>query len=137
MSKCSFMLRSHFLHHLLFAHLLNISKELFNFKFLGRNGGPDKLEDFWTDVERRGDPRLLNHPMKRRPRWKRRAIPITVHVDGVPVIAVGKSGTKSLDNLSWGSLLAVGGVLTIKLWITAVSLRLVNDRYACFVCLFV
>ena len=34
--------------------------------------------------------------------WRRKAIPFAVHGDAVPVVAVGKAGTKSLDCVSYG-----------------------------------
>jgi hypothetical protein len=112
-----------FLPHIMFSFFWAKSKKLFNTKFLGPDGADQKLEDFWTELERRGDPKLVNHPMKRRKGWKRKAIPITIHGDGVPIIAVGKPGTKSFDNISWQSLLACGSALSIKLWITGVFLQ--------------
>ena len=83
-------------------------------KFLGPGGTKDTLVEFWTEVEARGDPRLHDHPMCRRPGWKSLAIPIAIHGDAVPVIAVGKAGTQSMDNISWQSLLAQGATMTVK-----------------------
>ncbi len=124
-----------FLPHLLFAHLYSKARSLFDFKMFGHNGDETRLDEFWSEVQRRRDPRLHNHPITKRKNWKRRAIPICIHGDGAPVVAVGKSGTKSLDNISWGSLLACGSILSIKLWITAVFLSLGISFI--FVCLFV
>jgi hypothetical protein len=112
-----------FLPHLTVSFLWEKFREIFVSKMLGPRGDADKLEEFWTEVERRNDPKLVNHPMKRRKNWRRRAIPITIHGDGVPVIAVGKAGTRSLDNISWQSLLACGSVISVKLWITAIFLQ--------------
>ena len=52
-----------------------------------------------------------------RPGWRRSAIPILLHGDAVPVVNVGRTGTKSLDCISWRSLLASGHTMAIKLWI--------------------
>ena len=62
----------------------------------------------------RGDPRLANHPMTRRPGWKRKAIPFAIHGDSVPVACVGRAGTKSLDCVSTNPILAKGTTLEIK-----------------------
>ena len=92
--------------HIMFAHLFASGKETFLDKLLGKQNREDQLEQFWNELERRGDPRLDNHPMTRRPGWRRKAIPFAVHGDAVPVVAVGKAGTKSLDCVSFHSVLA-------------------------------
>lgn len=45
----------------------------------------------------------------------RRAIPVSVHGDAVPVVRVGKPGSASLECLSLQSLLAEGTTLRVKL----------------------
>ncbi len=87
--------------HLLFAHIYATAKNRFNQLFVGGVGDmAAALEAFWSEVERRNDPRLKDHPMTRKRQWKRRAIPLAIHGDAVPVVAVGKHGTKSLDGIS-------------------------------------
>jgi len=100
--------------HNMIAYLYNSRPDDFVEKFLGPDGTQETLADFWTEIEARGDPRLLDHPMCKRTGWKSKAIPIALHGDAVPVIAVGKAGTQSMDNLSWQSLLARGPTMTVK-----------------------
>ena len=103
--------------HQIFTHYYHNHPEAFENKFLGTGGGPDRLEEFWDEVERRDDPRIRSHPMRRRADWKRRAIPIEIHGDEVPVIRVGKHNTASLDNVSIKGVLANGPTMAVKLWI--------------------
>ena len=49
------------------------------------------LEDFWSSVHPE-DPRLLRHPMViNKPDWRRRAVPIVIHGDGVRFTQYGNS----------------------------------------------
>jgi hypothetical protein len=50
----------------------------------------------------------------------RRAIPIAIHGDAVPVFGVGRPTTKSLDCFSWQSLLAFGHTMSIKMWMCGI-----------------
>ena len=106
--------------HVIFSYYFNFCRNLFNQLFLGPEGGADKLEAFWNAMEQNDDPRLRDHPMKSRANWKKKAVPIVVHGDAVPVISVGRSGTKSLDNLAWHSLLAHGSSVFMKLLVYAI-----------------
>ena len=80
----------------------------------GHEGTADRLQVFWSEVIRRQDPRMKEHPMCAKADWMRRAIPIVIHGDAVPVVKVGKPGTKSFDCLSWASLLSSGHTLKVK-----------------------
>ena len=64
-------------------------------------------------IERR-DPRIRFHPMCKLKHWMRRAIPISVHADAVPCVAVGKHGTRSFEVHSWQSILGKGGNKLLK-----------------------
>lgn len=104
--------------HVMFSFLFNNQKSTFMQKMAGvtesiSNMG-DKLETFWREVVKRKDPRIIRHPMCLRTGWMRRAIPLVIHGDAVPVIRVGKPGTRSLDCISFQSLLAFGPSLSIK-----------------------
>eukprot|EP00959_Pyramimonas_sp_CCMP1952_P409469 8581540-Pyramimonas_sp.AAC.1 len=94
--------------HLMFSHFYNADKSEFCNKYLGLppdgKSHSDKLEEFWRCVIERKDPRIMNHPMARVPNWQRWAIPICLHGDAVPVVRVGKPGSKSLDCISFQSL---------------------------------
>eukprot|EP00972_Heterocapsa_arctica_P109631 16139357-Heterocapsa_arctica.AAC.1 len=74
-------------------------------------GRPEIVRTFWEGVVERRDGRLRLHPMARRADWATLAVPIALHRDAVPVLAVGKAGTKSLDVFSWQSVLAQGTTL--------------------------
>lgn len=107
-----------FLPHVLFSHFYNTDRALFERLFLGRYSDASSVEGFWEELERRGDPRLLGHPMKKLQGWKSTMIPISLHGDGVPVLQVGKANSKSLDVLSIQSIFnATGSSLLSKLLI--------------------
>ena len=103
--------------HILMSSLFAQQQGVFFERFCGAvdaAGASQKLSEFWSEVVSRRDPRIANHPMCRRAGWQRFAIPIMIHGDAVPVVAVGKAGTKSLDCLSFQGLLARGGSLEAK-----------------------
>ena len=55
---CDFMLP-----HILFSHLFANDRQAFDYKFLGLPPLENKLQDFWSEVVRRKDPRIVRHPM--------------------------------------------------------------------------
>ena len=92
------------------------ARDQFFQKYLGSEENHEqRLHDFWSGVLRTGDPRIEGHPMRTRPDWMRRAIPVSVHGDAVPVIRVGKPGSASLECLSLQSLFADGPTLRVKI----------------------
>ena len=62
--------------HSTFSHLYRNDRKAFDFKFLGRGGNRETLHDFWSEVVRRKDPRLLGHPMCGRPDLDKQGDPI-------------------------------------------------------------
>ena len=66
----------------------------------------EELEQFWDCME--GHPQLIDHPVKDRPNWKKLAIPLCIHGDGVPLTGVGKSWSKFMDVFSVSSILGRG-----------------------------
>ena len=72
------------------------------------------LAQFWSAVDGRGDPRLASHPMQENATWKSTYIPMAMHGDAVPVVKVGKAGTKSFDITSISPLMAVGETQVMK-----------------------
>ena len=106
--------------HILFAHLFHNMRDEFNFKMFGPGGTEEKLTDFWSEVVARKDPKIKSHPMCTKSSWIKRAIPILLHGDSVPVVNVARVGTKSLDCISWRSLFACGATMAIKIWIFGV-----------------
>ena len=102
--------------HLVFAFFFSGMRSNFDAKMFGPEGAEDRIHDFWSEVVHRRDPRLARHPMCDKIDWMRRAIPLVIHGDAVPVVKVGRPGTKSFDCLSWASLLASGHTLKVKNW---------------------
>ena len=94
--------------HLLLAHLYKHHIHHFRNRILG--GSESNIEDFWESQSRH--PALVGHPMKRNHRlrgnYKRKAVPIALHGDGVATTAVGKSYSKSVEGFSWQSCLMMG-----------------------------
>ena len=69
---------------------------------------PDQsnLETFWETAV--NHPLLHDHPVLHREHWRRYAVPIALHGDGVPVVGIGKAWTKLLNVFSWFSLVGAG-----------------------------
>lgn len=69
---------------------------------------PDQsnLETFWETAV--NHPLLHDHPVLHREHWRRYAVPIALHGDGVPVVGIGKAWTKLLNVFSWFSLVGTG-----------------------------
>jgi len=84
--------------------------------------GPDQLEAFWNSMW--NHPALVNHPMTARAGWKRRAIPLSVHTDAVPVSGVGRSWSKSMLNISFSCILAKGATRETQFLIFALMTML-------------
>lgn len=104
-----------FLPHVLFSWMYANDKERFSSLFLGACADDHSRKEFWRELSERGDPRLTAHPMTRRNNWQSSAIPLSLHGDGVPVLQVGKSGTRSFDAYSIQSLFATGRTMSVKL----------------------
>ena len=100
--------------HELMSYLYHSERAEFEKKFLGSSIGA--LASFWSELEKRGDPRLIDHPMKRQRNWREHSIPIAWHGDGVPTIRAGKAGSKSYEVYSWSGILAKGSSLQTKLY---------------------
>ena len=115
-----------FLPHEMFAFLYSNHLDDFKNKFFG--GRPNYLIDFWSELERRRDPRLQGHPMKATPNWKSVMIPISWHGDGVPTLAAGKSTAKSFEVYSFSGLLAIGSSLAAKIYTFGYMANNVEDR---------
>jgi hypothetical protein len=60
----------------------------------------DNLDSFWAQAVARGDPQLHAHPMRLKPEWQSKAVPLLVHGD-----AGGYTNRDSLEVTSWGALL--------------------------------
>ena len=95
-----------FLPHVVFAYYHSTHKARFEELFLGSFAAPAQRQQFWEELERRGDPRILEHPIRRGDRrdWRSLCIPLSLHGDGVPVLRVGKAGNQSFEAYSMQSL---------------------------------
>ena len=105
--------------HMLFATMYNSFKEAWSVRVCPSK---DELEKFWDSQS--NHPNLVNHPMTEIPGWKRKAIPIAIHGDKVPVTGVGKSWCKSMYILSWCSMLGRGSTLEMNFLILALMAAL-------------
>ncbi|HIF94878.1 MAG TPA: hypothetical protein EYQ60_17410 [Myxococcales bacterium] len=61
---------------------------------------------FWGAV--RGSVQFMTHPVRHRPNFMTRCIPLTLHGDGTPVVGIGKAWGRLMDIWSWTSILATG-----------------------------
>ena len=95
--------------HELFAGLWEHHPQAFQKLVLG--GGPDVIKDFWKEMPPR-------EGMMGAPAWRERCIPIALHGDGVAVASVRGKGVRTVDALSWSSLLGTGPtkVTTFLIW---------------------
>ena len=110
--RCSLLLP-----HEVFSYYYHHRRDEFVRKFFG--GDQTNIKKFWEGVVSGRDPRIKGHAMAtEHPQWHGKGVPLSIHGDAVPCLAVGKSGTKSLDVISWQPLLAMSGSsLDLKLYI--------------------
>jgi len=107
--------------HEVFHHIYDQHRALFNTLFLGDSEGSNStVSSFWRELVARRDPRLQHHPMVNREQWDTKAIPISIHGDGVACIRVNRAGSRTLDVFSWQGMLGRGGTLFLKHYMCAV-----------------
>ena len=96
--------------HELFAGLWEFDKSIFVNKLCG--GDEANIEKFWKSMS--NHPAYLDedNPLHLRRNHIKKCIPLSLHGDGVTVIAISKSWSKSVDALSWSSILSTGSTLT-------------------------
>ena len=89
----------------------------------------DRLLDFWTSIRKHPNVALLDHLLRDVPDWRRKCIPLKLHVDAVPVVGVGKSWSKSMDVYSVTSLVGRGTTLQMHMliWAAMSSLMAKSD----------
>ena len=92
--------------HVWFHHLFHNNRREFNRTVIAEGESP---RPFWVEVAKRRDPRIQHHPLLRRAGFMDNALPISLHGDGVAVLGVGGHQARSLDCISWQSLLATEG----------------------------
>ena len=76
--------------------------------------GRDRLRAFWESQS--NSPQLQGHPIKQIRNWKERCIPLSFHGDGVPVVGVGKSWSKSMTMYSFSSVVGLGTTIQ-SMWL--------------------
>ena len=90
--------------HKLFALMYEHLPDAFEACVLG--GSPDNIPNFWKSMK--DNPKLLCRPdLQARPDLHH-VVPISLHGDGVSYMQVARAGGKSLEVLSWSSLLCRG-----------------------------
>ena len=106
--------------HQIFSYYFKNDYPGFVDRFVGGGNPQEKLEGFWREVASRRDPRIAKHPMCLVPGWQRRAVPILLHGDGVPVARIGRAGAESADFLSIQSLLTTGPSFRTKMMMASI-----------------
>jgi hypothetical protein len=99
--------------HMLFAQLYARHKPAFLENVLG--GSADRISEFWDAVKL--SPTSLQHRVRSRADYTTRAIPLTLHGDGVPVAGVGKAWSRSAETYSWSSIIGRGKTLLTNFFI--------------------
>ena len=106
--------------HEILAHVYRNQPALFKQLYIAGDMEEQTLgmhhENFWSTVQERGDPRLLNHPMTTIRDWKQTFVPLSLHGDGVPVTKIGKAGSKSMEVYSFSGLLGMGSTRATKVF---------------------
>ena len=92
--------------HVWFHHLFHNNRREFHRTIIAEDESP---RPFWVEVAKRRDPRIQHHPLLRRAGFMDNALPVSIHGDGVAVLGIGGHQAKSLDCISWQSLLATEG----------------------------
>ena len=91
--------------HILFAALYHNYRPAFNKYILGGEG-VERLMEFWT--AQADNPHYLQHPVRHIPNHKSKAVPLSLHGDGVAALAVGASWQKTVETFSWSSITGIG-----------------------------
>ncbi len=98
--------------HVFFAMLFACYREVFDTNVLGSVAD---LQEFWADMA--GNPQYEEHPVKTRPNHRSKTIPLTIHGDGLPAIAIGKTWQRSFEAFSWCSLTTHGMQTLLVNWL--------------------
>ena len=105
-----------FLPHVYFSWFYHNDKRRFSRLFSGGLDGNARKE-FWRELKKRKDPRLDVHPMTQTRGWEKVTIALLLHGDGVPVLQIGRAGTKSFETYSIQSVFTSGPSKEVKLLI--------------------
>ena len=101
--------------HMIFKCIYKERPDAFVERFLG--GDPDNISVFWSQSCRH--PSLEAHPIRNRPDWQTKCVPLELHMDGVPVVAVGRKSSQSAVIYSTRSLLSTGSTLMVRWFLCA------------------
>ena len=102
-------LQSLLLPHIVFSNLYNCYPESWKKVVLPDHGG-ELLETFWAN-QKKGHPAFKGHPIVAKKGFvAKKAIPISLHGDGTPAVAVGKIWAKYLTTFSWTSMVSQGAL---------------------------
>ena len=95
--------------HMLFAGLWKYHRKAFEKYILG--GGASVVKDFWNKMPPRPG-------MSEKQNWQETCVPLALHGDGVAISNIRGKGSKSIDCLSWTSLLSADAtnVSTYLIW---------------------
>ena len=74
-----------------------------------------KLEDFLTAQENHSN--MEGNPIKDRPDYKSKCVPLGFHGDEVPITGKGKFWCKSTLTFEWCSLVGFGSTCEKMLWV--------------------
>lgn len=111
--------------HHLFATIYEKYPSAFKHHILG--GDVANVGRFWRAMSEH--PSMVNHPMhEKRDRTFSKAIPISLHGDGVSVSGRGRSWSRSVDVYSWQSMLASGETLCTNFLIYILYAQLISKE---------
>eukprot|EP00969_Alexandrium_andersonii_P339951 15027459-Alexandrium_andersonii.AAC.1 len=68
--------------------------------------GVEQLKKFWSGTL--GNLQLAGHPVLRIPGYESKVAPLSLRGDGVPVVGVGKTWSKSSTFCTWASMVGTG-----------------------------
>ena len=118
------------MHHLLFHHLYTYNKSVFN-KLLVDGATAkwvDNVRGVLKGVSSCRDPRVQNRQMLEVDNWHDLFLPFALHCDAISCLRTGRTGSKSLDVLSWHGLLGQGSTMEVKQIITSVFKPCVGEN---------
>jgi hypothetical protein len=101
--------------HMLFAKMFSETKVAFQERV---SGPPGRIQSFWDEVK--ATSLFKRHPVQYRRDFSTKAIPISLHGDGVPITGIGKSWGRSADCFSWASLVGGGSTIDVYFYIYSV-----------------
>ena len=108
---------------MLFSCLYHNHRQAFQDRVLGGDSG--NVQRFWESQIHHPD---YGHVATLDPKVLAKLVPLGIHGDDVPAVAVGKPWTKMVQCLSWSSILARGATNVINFIISLMYLCLAIQR---------